>query len=288
MTMVFRIGIAQIYPTLGNVERNFAHIKECIDRAKEKKADLLVFPELSLTGYFLKDMVPNSALKVDSPIIKDFLKKSLEISLILGLVEETKDHIFYNSAFFMEEGKIVHIHRKVYLPTYGMFDEQRYFSKGNKIRAFNTKFGRFAILICEDMWHPSAPYIAAQDGAEMIISPASSPTRGVRQKKKLEISNIWESMNLTYAKMLSQFICFVNRVGYEDGINFWGGSEIVNPSGEKIIKGKYFEQEMIIAEIDIEEIRRDRIPPMIQKDEDREMTIKELKRIQKKNAKKEF
>ena len=88
--------------------------------------------------------------------------------------------------------------------------------------------------------------------------------------------------------MLSQFICFINRVGYEDGINFWGGSEIVNPSGEKIIKGKYFEQEMIIAEIDIEEIRRDRIPPMIQKDEDREMTIKELKRIQKKNAKKEF
>lgn len=88
--------------------------------------------------------------------------------------------------------------------------------------------------------------------------------------------------------MLSQFICFANRVGYEDGINFWGGSEIVNPSGEKIVKGKYFKEEMIIAEIDIEEIRRNRIPPMIQKDEDRELTIKELKRIQKKNAKQEF
>ena len=283
--MVFKIGMGQFYPALGDVEKNFALLKKSIEKAQKRNVDLLVFPELCLTGYFLKDMVPNSAVRADSPIIKELLKMSKEISLCLGLVEESKEHMFYNSSFYLENGKITHVHRKVYLPTYGMFDEQRYFSKGNKIRAFDTKLGRFAILICEDMWHPSSPYIAAQDGAEMIIVPASSPSRGIGKKEKLEISRTWESINLTYARMLSQFICFVNRVGYEDGVNFWGGSEIISPSGEKIARGKYFREEMITAEINTEEIRRNRIPPMIHKDEDRELTIKELSRIQKKAAK---
>ena len=180
--MIFKAGLAQIYPVLGDVEKNFALLKDRIGKAKKRGAELLVFPELSLSGYFLKDMVPVSALRTSSPIIKELLKESKEISLAFGLVEESKEHTFYNAAFYLEDGKIKHIHRKVYLPTYGMFDEQRYFSRGNRIRAFDTKFGRFAMVICEDMWHPSAPYIAAQDGAEIILVPSNSPSRGVEKK----------------------------------------------------------------------------------------------------------
>lgn len=283
--MIFKAGLAQIYPVLGDVEKNFVLLKDRIDKAKKRGAKLLVFPELSLSGYFLKDMVPSSALRTDSPIIKELLKESKEISLAFGLVEESKEHTFYNAAFYLEDGKIKHVHRKVYLPTYGMFDEQRYFSRGNRIRAFDTKFGRLAMLICEDMWHPSAPYIAAQDGAEIILVPSNSPSRGVGKKGKLKIAGICESMNLTYAKMLSQFILFVNRVGYEDGVNFWGGSEIISPAGERIAKAKYFKEEMVVSEIDTNEIRRNRISPMMHRDEDRELTMKELSRINKKHSK---
>jgi len=281
--MVFKIGLAQIYPSLGNIQKNFALIKDRIKKAKKKGADLLLFPELSLSGYFLKDMVPNCALRADSPIIRELLAASRDISLAFGLVEESKEHNFHNAVFYMENGKLVYTHRKVYLPTYGMFDEQRYLSKGNKIRAFDTKFGRFAILICEDMWHPSAPYIAAQDGAEIVLVPANSPSRGI-DKKKLKISTVWESINLTYAKMLSQFICFTNRVGYEDGVNFWGGSEVIGPAVDRLVKAKYLKEDMVFADIDTEEIRRNRIAPMMYRDEDRELTLKELKRIDKKRS----
>ena len=199
--MKFKVGVAQMNLTIGDIEKNFGYYQKFIDQAKKEKIDLLIFPELSLTGYFLKDMVPNVALRIDSPIIKELKKISRKLSLVVGFVEETEDYKFYNAAAYLEDGEIKHIHRKVYLPTYGMFEEERYFASGEKIRAFHTKYGRMGILICEDLWHPSSVYIIAQDGAKFIVETSSSPGKGITKNEKLTSSQIWEQINRTYAQL---------------------------------------------------------------------------------------
>jgi predicted amidohydrolase len=277
--LIFRVGLGQINPALGNLSRNLAIYQEIFAQAKKEQVDLLIFPELGLTGYFLRDMVPEVALKEDSAIITELKELSQEIPIATGWVEESKEHLFYNAAIYLEAGEIKHIHRKVYLPTYGMFDEQRYFARGKKLRAFDTRFGRIALLICEDLWHPSTAYIAFQDGADLLLVLSSSPGRGVDLGEKLTIFDTWETINKAYAKLFSQFILFANRVGYEDGVSFWGGSEIINPEGRQIAKGGYFQEELVVGEVDINDIRRTRISTTLLRDEDLDLTIRELLRI---------
>jgi predicted amidohydrolase len=150
-----RIAIAQINPKLGDLDANMGLYEENIRQAVKDSADLLLFPELSLTGYYLRDTVPSVALTMNSAEMKALKKLSRELPFVAGLVEESADHRFFNAAVYFEKGEIRHTHRKVYLPTYGMFDEQRYFAAGDRIRVFDSKFGRLALLICEDLWHPS-------------------------------------------------------------------------------------------------------------------------------------
>ncbi len=160
--MELNLGIAQISPTLGNLDRNMEIFRKEVKEAVGRGTDLLVFPELGLTGYFLKDMVPSVAQRLDSKLVREIRRASRKVSLVVGLVEESPDFFFYNSVLYVEKGEILHVHRKVYLPTYGIFDEERYLSRGTKIRAFDTRFGRVAMLVCEDAWHPSAVYVASQ------------------------------------------------------------------------------------------------------------------------------
>lgn len=176
--MNFKAVLAQIKPKLGTVADNLALIEEYVCQATRDKADLIVFPELALTGYFLKDLVPEVARGIDAPEIRRLIELSRHISIAVGFVEVTSDYRFFNSALYLEQGAIKHLHRKVYLPTYGLFDEQRYMARGEHFRAFDTRFGRFGMLICEDMWHLSASYILAMDGATALICLSSSPGRG--------------------------------------------------------------------------------------------------------------
>lgn len=278
--MAFRVAVGQINPALGNIEKNAAIIKKAIARAKGDGADLLVLPELSLTGYFLKDMVPNVAQSLESPLMKELMAESRQISLVIGLVWESRGHLFNNAAAYLEDGEIKRVHSKVYLPTYGMFDEQRYFARGRNIRAFDTKFGRAGILICEDMWHPAAAFVLGQAGVDMIIAPASSPGRGIIPGERLAITDTWEMINRFYAKLLAVYVVFANRVGYEDGVNFWGGSEIVDPLGAPLAKAACFAEDFIIAELDLAEVRRARIHSTGFRDEDLSLIIRELKRVE--------
>lgn len=279
--MKIRVALAQIKPYLGDVEKNLEIIKENIERAISEKADLIVFPELALTGYFLKDMVAVVAKWVDrGEIPEELLEYSKKISIIFGGVEETKEHNFYNSVFYLEDGKLLHTHRKVYLPTYGMFDEYRYFSRGNKVRAFDTKFGRFGMLICEDAWHASSMYILNQDGADYIFVMANSPTRGLTEEKPSNIKT-WENMNRTYSDIYNSYVIFSHRVGYEDGVNFAGGSEVIDPFGNEEVKLAYFEPDFKVVELEKQKVRRARIYTPTQKDEDIHMTIRELQRVEK-------
>ena len=283
--MAFRIALAQINPRLGDLGANLALYEEKIRLGAKEGADLVLFPELSLTGYFLRDMVPNVALKLAAPEIARLKKLSREVSFVAGLVEEGPDYRFYNAAVYFERGEVRHVHRKVYLPTYGMFDEQRYFARGDRVRAFDSRFGRMAILVCEDLWHPSTIYLAALDGALAVLCPSTSPLRGISEgQPQDDNARYWELINRAYAETFGVFMVYGNRVGFEDGVGFWGGSEVVDPFGRRIAKANYYEEDFVIAEVALESVRRKRTAAPLLRDEDIDLTINELLRIRKRPA----
>jgi predicted amidohydrolase len=282
--MNFTVALAQIKPKLGCLPDNMALAEAAIEKGIAAGADLIVFPELALTGYFLKDLVPEVAVRLDSPQIERLKALSERISIAIGFVEVSADYRFFNSAVYLEGGEIVHVHRKVYLPTYGLFDEQRYLARGDRFRAFDTRFGRFGILICEDMWHLSAPYILAMDNATTLICLSSSPGRGVSETEELGSAAAWQKLTSTTAMFLNCRVLYCNRVGYEDGINFWGGSEVLAPSGQTLERGKLLEEDFVLAKVDEGALRRERIFSPMMRDENMALTLKELKRLDRENT----
>lgn len=281
--MDFTVALAQIKPKLGCLADNMALVEAAIDKGIAAGADLVLFPELALTGYFLKDLVPEVALRLDAPQIERLKVLSQQISIAIGFVEVTADYRFFNSALYLERGEILHVHRKVYLPTYGLFDEQRYLARGDRFRAFDTRFGRVGMLICEDMWHLSSSYILAMDNATTLLCLSSSPARGISDREELGSAAAWQKLTSTTAMFLNCRVAYCNRVGYEDGINFWGGSEVIAPSGEVTHRAKLLEEDLLIAKVDEGALRRERIfSPMI-RDENMGLTLNELKRIDREN-----
>ena len=275
----FRLAVAQIAPTLGDLEKNLALHEKMSREAIAQSANLLIFPELSLTGYFLKDQVPSVALRSDAAALHLFRELSQRIAIMVGFVEEASSHRFYNASAYFEGGEIRHIHRKVYLPTYGIFDEARYLAAGDRIRAFDTALGRMAILICEDLWHPAAPAIAAWDRAEIVICPSASPGRGLGQAGPFQNASTWERTIRTCGDLLTSYVVYANRVGYEDGACFWGGSEVVAPSGETVAKARYLEEELLLADLDPGRLRRARVANPLLRDERLDLTAREIARI---------
>ena len=274
----FRVGLAQFSPRLGAVDANLQRHLEFIEQARASQVDLLVFPELSLTGYYLRDLVPEVAQGRDSTVLQRLSKAARDLSLIVCFVEETEDHRFHNAAAYIEDGDIRYVHRKVYLPTYGMFDEQRYFDAGDCFRAFPTRFGRMGVLICEDLWHPSSALILAQSRANLLVCPTASPSRGM-QTDRLYSAEVYDLACRTYAHFFQVFCFFCNRVGFEDGGNFWGGSLVVTPFGEVSERGPLLEESLVIATIDPDLLRRARIGASFAKDERLDLTIRELRRV---------
>ncbi len=283
--MSIHIAIAQINPKLGDVKSNLKLYEDKVRQGIEQGAQLLLFPELSLTGYFLRDTVPSVALTANSAEMEKLKVLSRDLPFVAGLVEESADHRFFNAAIYFEDGQIRHVHRKVYLPTYGMFDEQRYFARGDRVRAFDSKFGRMAMLVCEDLWHPSTIYLTALDGALTVLCPSSSPLRGiVDSQSQDDNARYWEMMNRAYAETFSVFMVYGNRCGFEDGVGFWGGSEIIDPFGQQIAKAKYYDEDFIAAVITLESVRRKRTMSPLLRDEDMDLTINELLRIRERPA----
>lgn len=259
--MKFKVSVAQINPALGDYDKNIKKHIQFIDKAIKKKADIVVFPELSLTGYSVKDL--NFDLAVNpyiDKLLEPLRKKSNDIAIVCGGIEEADDFAIYNSALFMSGGKTEFTHRKVYPPDYGMFEEMRYFSNGHSANVHDTKFGKIGILVCEDLWHMSLPLLQALKGAKVIIGIASSPTRLALNSKTKILKNyqVNSEQHRAYARLLSVYLVFCNRVGYEDGVNFWGGSEIVDPFGNVDVCAKMFEEDMIVSEIDMGTVKRAR------------------------------
>jgi len=275
----FTLGIAQLAPALGNLDANLALHDKILREAEGQGVDLLLFPELSLTGYFLKDLVPSVALTARDPRLDLFKHASRKMAIVVGLVEESSDRRFFNAAAYFEDGKLRHLHRKLYLPTYGLFDEHRYFAQGESLRAFDTRLGRMALTICEDLWHPATAYLAALDGAQIILCISASPGRGLRPDGTFANAAAWEHLNRAYAQLFTCFLCYCNRVGYEDGACFWGGSEVIAPTGDVLLKGPQLEEAFLHVGIDRREVRRERIANPLLRDERLDFTLRELKRI---------
>ncbi len=260
-----RIALAQTTAVLGNVAANAANHISLAKQAITEKADAIIFPELSLTGYTLRDLNLDVALDpTTAEVLSELRSLSKKITIICGGVDRSQNGGLYNAAFVFEGGELIHTHRKIYPPTYGIFEEQRYFLPGNTVRAFDSKkLGRIGVLVCEDLWHPSLPYLLAYQDAQLIITIAASPTRIGEVKDTDDATaptnyHINREHHSTYARLFSVYMAFVNRVGVEDGVNFWGGSEVVAPSGDVIKRASFFQEDIIIADIDPNAIARSR------------------------------
>jgi len=278
--MHLTIALAQINTQLGNPEANLDKHLACLRDARQNGADLILFPELSLTGYTLQDLVPSVATSTgrENPVFSRLMKESLEIDIVVGFVNEDIRHRFYIAAAYLSKGEIVHIHNKVYLPTYGLFDEKRFFSPGDRFRAFDTRWGRVGILICEDFWHASSPYLLWQDGADILLMTSASPGRGVTDEQ-LGSAKWVETINQTYAGLFTCFVAHTNRVGFEDGLNFWGGSTVFDPDGKLVVKAQNDIETLTYAHLDLAQLRRTRSRLPLLRDERPEIVLRELERI---------
>lgn len=282
--MQLTLALAQIATRLGDVEANLARHLELIAQAKARKADLLVFPELSLTGYVLQDIVPTVSHhpSPDDAVFKPLLEASRDLDLVVGFVDEDARHRFYIAAAYLSQGRVLHVHHKVYLPTYGLFDEGRFFAWGDAVRAFDTRFGRLGVLICEDFWHASPPYLIWLDGADIMLFTSASPGRGLNSDERLGSARWVEHVNQAYASLFTCFVAHSNRVGYEDGLNFWGGSTVFDPNGDLLAHGPYHEEALVLTTLDLNQLHRTRARLPLLRDEKPEIVMSELTRIMQK------
>jgi predicted amidohydrolase len=218
----------------------------------------------------------------DDPTFKPLFEASRKIDLVVGFVEEDHRHRFYIASAYLSRGQLVHMHHKVYLPTYGLFDEGRFFAWGDSIQAFDTRFGRMGILICEDFWHASPPYLLWLDGADIFLFTSASPGRGLTNEPQLESARWVEHINRAYASLFTAFVAHANRVGFEDGLNFWGGSTLFDPNGEQLAKGPYNKEALTLAEMDLNQLHRTRARLPMLRDERTALVMREMERILKK------
>ena len=274
--MSVRIAIAQCAPALGAVKRNLDMHREWIARAREARADLVIFPELSLTGYYLKDLAADVAFAVDDPQLAPIAEASRDIDVSAGFVERSADAKLHIAQGHWSGGKLVNVHRKVYLPTYGIFDDGRYFGPGDRFDTYTWAGGMTGVAICEDLWHVSTPYLYAAAGATIVLCPSASPGRGVAEGGDLGTAESCRLMDRFYASYLTVYVVYVNRVGHEDGIAFWGGSEIVAPDGTVVARAPEFDEALVTGEIDPELVARERARNPLLRDEREDIVLRNI------------
>ena len=206
------------------------------------------------------------------------LEASRKLDIMFGFIHEDRRSRLYIACAYLSGGQCLHIHHKLYLPTYGQFDEKRFLGEGERVRAFDTRFGRVGMLICEDFWHMSPPYLLWMDGAEILFFHSAGPGRGLEQDQ-LGSARWVELINQTYASLFTDYVVHCNRVGYEDGKNFWGGSFVIDPHGEFLVRGEGFEEALITQEIDLRQLSRARKRMPLLRDERPRLLHQELTRI---------
>src|SRR5215210_459628 len=252
-----RVALAQIDSILGDTEENLRKAKAVVAEAKDRGADLTVFPELSLSGYALEELDDDVAIEAESEPTNSLAEAAGEMAVVVGFCEEGQRFQNYNSAAYLEGGSIRHLHRKLYLPNYRIYEERKHYNPGQSMRAFDSRFGRLAILICNDAWQPFLPFIAVQDGAQVLIIPADSGSYP-SYSELLDTRGYWRGITRFYSRMLECYVIFVNRVGKQDNLAFWGYSHVVDPWGTVVVEGPLHEEALITVDIDLGNVRRRR------------------------------
>lgn len=284
------LALAQITPALGDLAQNFTLHQEKIAEGRSAGADLVIFPELSLTGYQLQDLAPEVAMRRTDPRLQSLAKlTSGGPSAVVSFVESSDDHRLFAAAALLEGGEVRHVARKCYLPTYGLFDERRFLAAGDAIRATRASLGGprvqgdvgVGIGVCEDFWHPTLPAILAQDGAELLINVAAGPARGasVDADQGLGSAASWGTLLRSTAALTTSYVAFTNRVGVDESLIFWGGSRVIGPDGVVIAEAPLFEEALLLAEINLDEVARARTALPLLRDERLELTRREFDRI---------
>lgn len=244
------VALAQFSPKQCDKDHNIKTMKEWIEKARHHEADLVIFPELSLTGYVCRDLFYNLAEPIDGPSVKAVEKVARDnnIHVIFGMPEEAgTEGVIYNSCVVIGPTGFLGHYRKMHLPTATVFEEKRYFRPGYEPTVVNTSLGRIGLTICYDLFFPEIVRLLVVDGAQLVVCVSVSP--GVRR-------DYFETFTKARAMENSVFLAYVNRVGIEDGVQFWGGSHLLNPNGEVLVRAKYDVEDFVVAQVDYDDLRR--------------------------------
>ncbi len=246
----FKIALAQISCSRGDKTANLQKMEEYTRKAKEQNAELVIFPELSLTGYVVRDEVYELAEKIPGPSTKTMEKLAKEIGMhiIFGMPELSgkTEATVYNSAVLIGPQGFIGKYRKIHLPTHSVFEEKRYFRPGYNVDAFETKLGKIGLIICYDIFFPEISRLVRLKGAKLIVCISASPA--VRR-------TFFETLTVARALENASFLAYVNLMGIEDGLQFWGGSRLIGPNGNLIAKLAYGEENILVNEVNYADIR---------------------------------
>jgi NAD+ synthase (glutamine-hydrolysing) len=247
-----RFGIAQINSTVGDLSGNTRKIAEFIDRAKSLGVDLLTFPELAITGYPPEDLLLKPQfIKQNRESLDKIIEHSLGIAIVVGFVDSDAD--IYNAAAVLYNKKLIGIYHKFYLPNYGVFDENRYFQAGKECPVFTIYGIGIGITICEDIWYETGPAtVQASAGARLLVNISASPYHAGKGLSR-------ERMLATRAADNVAIVAYNNLVGGQDELVFDGNSVIFSEKGEPIARGRQFEEDLVVADLDMESVFRSQL-----------------------------
>lgn len=299
-----KVAVYQTSPVLLDLKTNLDDIMEKIEEGRSKGAGLIVFPELALTGYFVGQRFHEVALRLDSNEIKRLVAATKGTAAVIGFIEESPSMNFYNSAIVAEDGRLLFSYRKLNLPNYGVFEERKLFASGKQVPIFKLNDFNIAVFICNDLWHPSLPYLGVTQKADIFITIFNSSQGSMGE----EFSNIesWTIVNSFYSRIFGVYNICANRVGEEsfmdrraaesrlpEGISesddiqdeniktyrFWGGSEILNPFGKYLANAALYKEDAIFADIKKDILRKKKILLPYLRNDDPYFTHRELQRI---------
>ena len=296
------VTVYQTNPKLLDLNHNLEDVLGKIEEARKDGAGLIVFPELALTGYFVGHRYHEAALRLDSEEIRAVASATRGTAAVVGFIEESPSMNFYNSALVAVDGRILFAYRKLNLPNYGVFEERKFFSPGKQVPVFKLNEFTVSVLICNDLWHPSLPYLGVCQKADIFVTVFNSSQGSMGT----EFSNIesWGIINKFYSRIFGIYNVCANRVGeerHEDRrrfpggpsgpespppcsdanppYRFWGGSEIVNPFGQPIVRAAFYDEDRISAQLSRDLLRRKKILLPYLRNDDPYFTHRELQRI---------
>jgi predicted amidohydrolase len=246
----FRVALAQMSCKQGNKAHNLKNIERKAIEARRHGADLAVFPELSVTGYVVRDQLYELAETIPGPstsILENIARKT-GIHIVAGMPElsDKTQATMYNTAVLVGPTGFIGKYHKMYLPTHSVFEEKRYFRPGYQAAVFETELGKIGLVICYDLFFPEVTRLARLKGAQLIVCISASPA--IRRA-------YFETFTAARAIENTAFLAYVNLVGVEDGLQFWGGSRLNGPQGKIIAKARYDEEDMVFGEVDYADIR---------------------------------